>query len=45
MINDGFEKYLKQELAKWGCIIGDSLCMDLAHFQLQVLLNNPKGYK
>ena len=41
-IYDDFEKFLKQELAKWGCIIGNSLCMEMANNQLQLYLKNPK---
>jgi len=39
---DDLIKCLRQEAAKWACILGDVLCKQTAKFQLQRYLENPE---
>ncbi|KAL6419884.1 hypothetical protein ACFW04_011106 [Cataglyphis niger] len=40
--NDTLDKYLKQELTKWGCLINNSLCLKMTKEQFEWHLKDPK---
>ncbi|XP_050465476.1 aminopeptidase N-like [Cataglyphis hispanica] len=40
--NNDFDKYLKQELTKWGCLINNSLCLKMTKEQFEWHLKKPK---
>lgn len=42
---DDHTRCLKQEFAKWECIINDILCKETANYQLELHLEDPKEHK
>ncbi|XP_029675604.1 aminopeptidase N-like [Formica exsecta] len=43
--NNVLNKYLKQELTKWGCLINNPLCMQMAKEQFEWHLSDPETRK
>ncbi|KAM0733562.1 Aminopeptidase N [Formica fusca] len=43
--NGDLNKYLKQELTKWGCLINNVLCLKMANKQFEWHLSDPKTKK
>ncbi|XP_029166498.1 aminopeptidase N-like isoform X2 [Nylanderia fulva] len=40
LVDDNFNKYLKQELRKWGCVINNEFCLKMAKKKLELYVKN-----